>query len=146
MAVPTVQCREDALRTIIPVVRRGGADLEQSVAFTTRDGSAQAGADYAAVSGTVRFARGERSQFITVPLYSDGVTEGPKTFEVQLTQANDGVTLGGLTNVVLTLTDAPAGTAGAPDTNFVVRLDAPVQRTVLHYAQIHDVALLHSLA
>ena len=43
MAVPAVQFREDALRAIIPVVRHGGADLEQSVAFTTRDGSAQAG-------------------------------------------------------------------------------------------------------
>ena len=40
MAVPAVQFREDALRAVIPVVRRGGANLEQSVAFTTRDGSA----------------------------------------------------------------------------------------------------------
>ena len=127
MAVPAVQFREDALRAIIPVVRHGGADLEQSVAFTTRDGSAHAGADYQATSGAVRFARGERSQFITIPIYSDGVPDGPETFEVQLTQANDGAALGGLTNVVVTLTDAPVGTAGAPDTNFVVQLDGPVQ-------------------
>lgn len=127
MAVPAAQFREDALRAVIPVVRHGGADEEQSVAFTTHDGSAQAGSDYNATSGTLRFARGERSQFIIVPLYSDNVTEGPKTFEVQLTQANDGARLGGLTNVVVTLTDAPAGTAGAPDTNFVVQLDGPVQ-------------------
>jgi uncharacterized delta-60 repeat protein len=127
MALPAAQFREDALRAIIPVVRRGGADLEQSVAFTTRDGSAHAGSDYGAVSGTVRFARGERSQFITIPVYSDGVTEGPESFEVQLTQANDGARLGGQTNVVVTLSDAPAGTAGAPDTNFVVQLDGPVQ-------------------
>jgi uncharacterized delta-60 repeat protein len=127
MAVPALEFREDALRAVIPVVRYGGADLEQSVAFTTRDGSAQAGSDYGATSGTLRFARGERSQFITVPLYRDNVTEGPETFEVQLTQANDGATLGGRTNAVVTLTDAPAGTAGAPDTNFVVQLDGPVQ-------------------
>ena len=95
MALPAVQFREDALRAVIPVVRHGGADLEQSVAFTTRDGSAHAGSDYEAVSGTVRFARGERSQFITIPVYSDGVTEGPETFEVQLTEANDGASLGG---------------------------------------------------
>jgi len=127
MAVPAVQFREDALRAIIPVVRHGGADLEQSFAFTTRDGSAHAGADYEATSGTVRFARGDRSQLISIPIYSDGVAEGPETFEVQLTQANDGSALGALTNVVVTLTDAPAGTAGAPDTNFVVQLDGAVQ-------------------
>jgi uncharacterized delta-60 repeat protein len=127
MAVPAVQFREDALRAIIPVVRHGGADLEQSFVFTTRDGSAHAGTDYQATSGTVRFARGDRSQFITVPLYSDNVAEGPETFEVQLTQANDGSALGTLTNVVVTLTDAPAGTAGAPDSNFVVQLDGAVQ-------------------
>ena len=127
MAVPAVQFREDALRAIIPVVRHGGADLEQSFAFTTRDGSAHAGTDYQATSGTVRFARGDRSQFISIPIYSDGVTEGPETFEVQLTQANDGANFGDLTNVVVTLTDAPAGTAGAPDTNFVVQLDGAVQ-------------------
>ena len=38
MAVPAVQFREDALRAVIPVVRHGGADEEQSVAFTTCDG------------------------------------------------------------------------------------------------------------
>ena len=127
MAVPTMQFREDALRAIIPVVRHGGADLEQSVAFTTHDGSAHAGTDYAATSGIVRFARGERSQFISIPIYSDGVPDGPETFEVQLTQANDGAALGVLTNVAVTLTDSPVGTAGAPDTNFVVQLDGPVQ-------------------
>ena len=127
MAVPAMQSREDALRAIIPVVRHGGADLEQTVAFTTRDGSAHAGTDYAATSGTVRFARGERSQFISIPIYSDGVPDGPETFEVQLTQANDGAALGVLTSVVVTLTDAPVGTAGAPDTNFIVQLDGPVQ-------------------
>src|ERR1019366_2735221 len=92
--------------------------------------SAHAGSDYGATSGTLRFARGERSQFITVPLYRDNVAEGPETFEVQLTQANDGASLGGLTNVVVTLTDAPVGTAGAPDTNFVVQLDGPVQAII----------------
>ena len=127
MAVPVLQFREDALRGVIPVVRHGGADLEQSITFATRDGSAQAGSDYQAVSGTLRFVRGERSQFISIPLYSDNVTEGPKSFEVQLTQANNGAALGPLTNAVVTLTDAPAGTAGAPDTNFVVQLDGLVQ-------------------
>jgi uncharacterized delta-60 repeat protein len=129
-AAPAFQFREDALRAVIPVVRHGGADVEQSVAFTTRDGSAQAPGDYEAVSGTVHFARGERSQFISVPLYSDSTPEGPKTFEVQLTQASNGATLGGLTNANVTLTDDPAGTAGAPDTHFVVRLDGPVQTII----------------
>ncbi len=127
MAVPAVPVREDAPRAIIPVVRHGGLDQEQNVAFTTRDGSARSGEDYQAVSGTVHFARGERSQSISIPIYRDNLPEGPETFEVQLTQAMDGAALGSQTNLVVTIEDAPAGTAGAPDTNFVTQLDGPVQ-------------------
>ncbi|HWH71537.1 MAG TPA: Calx-beta domain-containing protein, partial [Candidatus Sulfotelmatobacter sp.] len=128
MAVPTVQAREDALRVVVPVMRHGATDLEQTVEYSTHDGSAQSGADYEAVSGTLHFAPGERSQFISIPLRPDGSVEGPETFEVWLSQAGGGASLGALTNVTVTLMDGPAGTAGAPDTNYVVQLDGPVQR------------------
>ncbi|HWI57346.1 MAG TPA: Calx-beta domain-containing protein, partial [Bacillota bacterium] len=57
-----------------------------------------------------------------------GLAGNGETFEVWLSQAGGGASLGALTNVTVTLMDGPAGTAGAPDTNYVVQLDGPVQR------------------
>ena len=44
--MPAITAAEDAPRAVVPIVRRGGADREQTVAFETRDGSALAGQDY----------------------------------------------------------------------------------------------------
>lgn len=130
MAVPVVQAREDALRVIIPVARRGATDLEQSVEFTTRDGTAQAGRDYEPTTGTVRFARGERSRPIEIVVRNATAVEGGKTFEVLLTKTGGDAVLGNTTNTQIVLTDARPGAAGAPDTNFVVKLDGPVRLAV----------------
>ncbi len=127
LTVPTLLTRKDALSVLVPVSRRGGADLEQTVAFETLDGSAHGGVDYVPTSGTLRFARGERSQFISIPLLYGSNAEGTNSFELRLTAPGNGSTLGEQTNVVITLTNPRPGTAGAPDTNYVVQLDGPVQ-------------------
>lgn len=126
LAVPTILTRDDAPRVVVPVVRRGGADREQTVAFATREGTAIAGQDYDAVAGTLRFVPGERSQSISVPLPGNIASGGGRSFEVILNAPGGGADLGGLTNTIVTISDAPPGTAGSPDTNFVVQLDAPV--------------------
>ncbi len=126
MAVPTVLARDDEGRVVVPVVRRGGADVEQTVEFDTRDGTAVGGLDFVPVTGMLHFARGERSQSIDVPLIQSAGVNGLRTFEVRLQQAGGEATLGGLTNTVVILTDAPMGSAGAPDTNYAVQLDGPV--------------------
>lgn len=124
--VAVIQAREDEPGVVVPVVRRGGEDREQTVAFATRDHSGVAGQDYDAVTGTISFARGERSQAIVVPLRRDTVAEGAETFEIVLSEPGGGAGLGVRTNAIVTVNDALPGTAGAPDTNFVVELDAPV--------------------
>ncbi len=134
MGVTTLLAREDAPRVVVPVVRHGGGDLEQTVAFTTCDGSARGGTDYDVTSGTLHFAPGERSGHISIPLRGDQASEGPESFEVVLREPGGGASLGALTNTVVTLNDVPAaGTAGSPDTNYVVQLDGPVQ-TILPLA------------
>src|SRR5262249_13108705 len=55
-----------------------------SVDFTTADGSAVAGADYIAASGTVTFAPGETNKSITVLVNGDLVDETNETFFVNL--------------------------------------------------------------
>ncbi|MGH7867687.1 MAG: Calx-beta domain-containing protein, partial [Candidatus Dormibacteraceae bacterium] len=84
LAVPSLITRQDALEARVPLFRQGGDDLEQSVAFTTRVGTAVGGTDYEAVSGSVEFSPGQRSGYLTVPLLPSALG-GPKTFEVVIT-------------------------------------------------------------
>src|SRR5207253_2133076 len=54
-------------------VTRTGANLSQpgSVDYATSDGTAQAGLNYTATSGTLNFAAGETSKTISVPVIDD---------------------------------------------------------------------------
>jgi len=55
-----------------------------TVNFTTVDGSAVAGTDYTAKSGTVTFKPKDVSEVITIPVIGDLTQESNKTFTVQL--------------------------------------------------------------
>lgn len=58
-----------------------------TVDFETADGTARAGSDYAATSGTVTFAAGELRKFIAVPIHGDMEREDDEQFVVRLTSA-----------------------------------------------------------
>ena len=58
-----------------------------AVAYATANGTATAGADYGASSGTLTFAPGVTSRTISVPILSDTTFEGDETFVVTLTNA-----------------------------------------------------------
>src|SRR4029079_3982768 len=77
----------------IGVVRENGLDLESTVGYATRDGSARAGADYSAVSGTLIFFKGETFKSIAIPVQNDTETEGPETFQIILSNPGPGVGL-----------------------------------------------------
>jgi hypothetical protein len=66
-----------------------------SVNFTTGNGSATSGSDYAATSGTVTFAPGVTSKTIRVPVLDDAVYEGNETFVVNLSNPVGGVIVDG---------------------------------------------------
>lgn len=55
-----------------------------AVAYTTGDGSAVAGADYQATSGTLGFSPGTTQMSILVPIFGDGAFEPNETFQVTL--------------------------------------------------------------
>jgi hypothetical protein len=55
-----------------------------TVAYATGNGTATAGSDYQAVSGTLIFAPGETSKTITVPVIGDRLGEPNETFVVNL--------------------------------------------------------------
>ena len=59
-----------------------------TVDYQTRDGSAQAGEDYRAASGTLTFSAGESSKTIEVGVLDDAHDEGEETFTLALSNAS----------------------------------------------------------
>jgi chitinase len=66
------------------VTLSGPSGLVTSVDWATVDGTATAGVDYAAVSGTLSFAAGVTSQQVSVPVVGDTTDEPDETFTVSL--------------------------------------------------------------
>ena len=74
-----------------------------TVDYATADGTAEAGSDYTASSGTLTFAAGETSKTVNVPVLDDAVDEGEETFTLRLSNAQgarirDGEAVGTITN------------------------------------------------
>ena len=55
-----------------------------SVRYATSDGTATAGSDYTATSGTLTFAAGETSKIVSVPVLDDAHDEGAETMTLTL--------------------------------------------------------------
>ena len=66
-----------------------------SVDYATADGSAKAGADYVAKSGTLTFSAGERSKTVQVDILDDTHDEGEETFTLALSNVSGGVIMDG---------------------------------------------------
>jgi hypothetical protein len=76
-----------------------------SVSYATSDGTALAGADYTATSGTVTFADGETEKSFTVPVLDDALAEDAEAFNLTLSNPTGGATLGGQSTATVTVTD-----------------------------------------
>ena len=115
-----------------------------AVNYATGAGTATAGSDYVATSGTLTFAPGVTTQNITVPVIGDGLVEGNETFLVTLS-APGNATLGTSTATGTILDDDSAptvpsitiagaslaeGNAGSTNMAFAVTLSAPTVATV----------------
>ena len=74
-----------------------------AVAYATADGSATAGSDYTARSGTLTFDPGETAKTVSVPVLDDAHDEGAETMQLRLSAASgaaiaDGVATGTIEN------------------------------------------------
>jgi len=112
-----------------------------SVQYATADGTATAGQDYTATSGTLTFNPGETSKNITVTVQGDLVDEGSgETFTVNLSNAVNATLydvqgLGNITDddtAVLRIGDSSVteGDSGTTPSEFVVSLSQPSAFTV----------------
>lgn len=89
----------------ITVRRQDDAVGEASVGYATVNGTAQAGADYTARSGTLWFAAGETNQTFTIPILADGFLEGQETVLLVLSDPSAGTSLGSQRAALLTIDD-----------------------------------------
>lgn len=107
------------------ITREGDTTLAADVDFTTVDGTAIAGADYIAQSGTLSFADGETTKEVVVQVIDDGIAEGFETFGLALSNADspflitDGtasVTINDADVLVATFQNGESGYFGTVDT------------------------------
>lgn len=84
-AVTDVRADKAAGTAELTVVRTGGNQTMLTIDYATVDGTAVAGTDYAAASGTLVFYADRNEQVIQIPLIDDGVaTDEERTFQVVL--------------------------------------------------------------
>ncbi len=106
-AVAAVSVVKSAGPAMLSVTRTGGSTGPVSVDFATADGTAIAGMDYTARTGTLNWADGDVApKTISIPLFNPLAIAGPKTLSVTLSNPAYGA-LGATTVNALTLTETP---------------------------------------
>ncbi len=121
-----------------------------SVKYNTANGTALAGSDYQAVSGTLNFNKGQTSKTILVPVIGDGLSEPNETFSVNLFGAKRATIADGQ-GVVTIVNDDPRisisdvtlkeGNSGTTNFDFTVSLSAASgQPVTVNYATADDTA------
>ena len=103
--VSSVQVIEDLGLLTLTVVRKGGSAGSLSVDYATIDGTAIAGQDYTATSGTLNFNNGETSKSIQFPILDDAVTEPAENLTVVLRNGPSLEILGVPNTLVVTIQD-----------------------------------------
>jgi hypothetical protein len=135
------------------VTLSGPSGKTVQVSYATANGTATAGADYTAVSGTLTFTPGQTSKTVSVTILGDLLDEENETFNVNLSnpqnatlskslgigtiQDNDPLPALTINNVTITETD------GAPQTMlFTVNLSAASGKIVtINYATVDQTAV-----
>lgn len=131
-AAATASVTESNVSMTITVTRTGGNTTgPATVRYATSDtagancdvvnGAASSRCDYSTTIGTLRFAGGETSKNILIPIINDVYVEGSETFTMTLSDAS-GAALGSPSIATITINESETGGANPIDqTNFFVR-------------------------
>ncbi|HEY0765425.1 MAG TPA: SBBP repeat-containing protein [Pyrinomonadaceae bacterium] len=142
--VSSIQLIEDVGTVTLTAQRTGGTVGNLSVDYSTTDGTAIAGQDYTATSGTLNFSAGETSKTIQIPILDDATTETSESFTVALRNNTNPERVGAPSTVFVTVLDHATtpqltinnvsvveGNAGATtDAVFTISLSAATGRSV----------------
>jgi glucose/arabinose dehydrogenase len=102
------EAKENGGTATIAVSRLGSNSGVASVQYSTSDGTAQAGSDYTAATGTINFASGVDTQTFTVNLLNDGVVERDESVRLTLSNPTGG-SLGARSQVLLNILNDDKG-------------------------------------
>ena len=114
---PSTRVSEAAAQAVVHLERAGDTLTPIQLTYETADRSALSGLDYVAANGIVKFAAGERSKDITIPLLGDSEFEGAEVFDLNLTQPGPGAVLDTPLSQPIAISEddaPPAGPAGPP--------------------------------
>jgi hypothetical protein len=108
---------------LITVTRTGGSSGAVGVSYATSNGTAIAGSDYTATSGTLNWTNGDNSnKTFSVPVLDDSTYEGNETVNLAISNPTGGATLGSPSTAVLTILD--------DDPSYSVTLNSPADGAV----------------
>jgi len=142
----------------VKVTRTGDDSVPVSLNYATSDISATAGSDYTATSGTLNFAAGELTKFISIPIADDDLFEnGNETFNLTVSNPTNSAILSTPSTATVTILDTDSkpsvfisgssifnvaeGDSGT--TNLIVRLsltNPSVQVVTVDYATTNGTA------
>ena len=119
----------------------GPSGLNVTVGYATADGTAIAGLDYAATSGSLSFTPGQVTKNVLVPLVPDLLDEDDETFTLNLSAPVNATILDAAGAATIQDDDAPPnlsigdaglveGNTGASTMTFIASLDRPSSRTI----------------
>ena len=105
LSIADVTAQEDAGSIVFPVALSLPSALEITASYATTAGTATAGQDFTAASGTVMFAVGAQTARITIDLLDDSADEDNETFTVTLSSPSDTAALAADPFATGTITD-----------------------------------------
>lgn len=105
LSAATYSVNESSSARTIVVNRNGGSTGTITVNYTTSNGTATAGQDYTAQSGTFTFLNGEVVKSFDIPINNDALDENDETVIITLSNPPPGVFITPNTTAVLTITD-----------------------------------------
>ncbi len=111
------------------VTLSGPTDQAVTVDYMTVDGTALAGSDFTATSGTLTFAPGETTKTIVVTILNDATIEDPETFTVQISnaqRAGDALTITDNSGSATIIDDEPVTTDDSAETDEDSSVDGTV--------------------
>jgi hypothetical protein len=121
---------ESGKTVALTVTRTGDASKAATVHYHTANGTAQAGRDYTAASGTLTFKAKETSKTIKINVKDDKLVEGNEQFRVVLSDPKGGAALGPASTATVTIVDNDRPTkSGMVRMATTVALSAPIRPT-----------------
>jgi uncharacterized delta-60 repeat protein len=154
-SAPTYSAGEADGTATITVSRIGGSDGAVGVTYASADGTATAGTDYTAATGTLSWADGDAAdKSFNVAITNDSLDEDDETVQLALSLPTGGATLGAPNAATLTIVDedpTPSlsindanvveGDSGTAQMSFTVSLSAASGKTVqVDYATLAGTA------